>query len=44
MKITTKQKVEVQVNPKKNEIKETPTFVKDYKSEPCKGCGNKKIN
>jgi hypothetical protein len=42
MKITTKQKIEVQVKPKQNEVKETPTFVKDYKPEPCKGCGNKK--
>ena len=42
MKIATKQKVEVQVKPNQNEVKETPTFVKDYKSEPCKGCGSKK--
>jgi len=42
MKITTKQKAEIQVEPKKKEVKETPDFVKDYKSEPCKGCGNKK--
>jgi hypothetical protein len=42
MKIATKQKVEVQLKPKQTEVKETPTFVKDYKSEPCKGCGNKK--
>lgn len=42
MKITTKQKIEVQVKPKQTEVKEIPSFVKDYKSEPCKGCGNKK--
>lgn len=42
MKITTKQKIEVQLKPKKNEVKETPEFVKVYKPEPCKGCGNKK--
>lgn len=41
MRITTTQTVEVKVKPK-NEVKETPSFVKDYKSEPCKGCGDKK--
>ena len=42
MKIKTKQKDEIVIKPKKVDIKETPAFVKDYKSEPCKGCGNKK--
>lgn len=42
MKITTKQKPVVQDKPNKKEYKELPTFVKDYKLEPCKGCGNKK--
>jgi hypothetical protein len=42
MKILTKQKINIESKPKKIEIKETPSFVKDYKSEPCKGCGNKK--
>lgn len=42
MKITTKQRAEIQMEPKEKRVKETPTFVKDYKSEPCKGCGNKK--
>ena len=42
MKILTKQKVEIKPEPKKKEVKELPAFVKDYKSEPCKGCGNKK--
>jgi hypothetical protein len=42
MKITTKQKINIESKPKKIESKESPSFVKDYKSEPCKGCGNKK--
>jgi hypothetical protein len=36
------QKLKMKPEPKKIEIKELPTFVKDYKSEPCKGCGSKK--
>lgn len=42
MKIMTKQKVEIKIEDKKVETKELPQILKDYTSEGCKNCGDKK--